>query len=894
MTLIGKGCLATALILALGTGAGFDSYASKSNIEVSAARWWPWKKKTTKTASQTKDDATKTKKEGKFKPYSEIIKDTLNTQNGLFKVHHIDKNYYFEIPFHLEGRDFLVVNKLSKVTGELNEAGLNKGINYQNKVITFDIDTLNERVFIRDINPHVECKKGDAIELSVKDNFRPSISEFFKIEALSPDSSAVIIKVNKIYDGSNTSINNVFNAIGIGGSAKKDHSRILKMKSFPKNILVRSELTTKVTEGAKSVFVGIDVTSSLVLLPKEPMQPRFADSRVGFFSNKRWYFSDAQQRMERRELVQRWRLEPRAEDIEKYKQGELVEPKKPIIYYIDPSTPTQWREYIKAGVRDWQIAFEQAGFKNAITAKDAPTNDPDFDPDDVRYSVITYAASPKANAMGPSVIDPRSGEIIEADVIWWHNVMTAVHGWIRVQTGAIDPKARPNVFTDKHMGHAIRFVSSHEIGHTLGLMHNMGASYAYPVDSLRSKTFTDKVGGTAPSIMDYARFNYVAQPGDGVQKITPVIGTYDKYAIAWAYRWLDEETPWAELSTLNQWINKHVNDPLYRYGEQQDSRIGVDPRSQSEDVGNDAMKASEYGLKNLKRILPEIEKWTAEEGCDYTEAGRMLTGVMNQWYTYAYHVMTNIGGIYVNKAVSGDGQDTYTFVEKKKQQRAIKYMIKHVFNSPQWLFNAPILKKTFPVKNKPGGTYETTPLSVLRGYQSYIYWDLLRPERIVRMLENEMRNGRKAYTAVDMVNDLHNGIFASTIQGKRLTVFQRESQKIFIDALIIAADKYSTAKNYKKLKPEGKGINHMPLLCDYGCNHASHSLHENEPDETRAFMRKEINFSSLKRISDDISIKRGELLRIRELFKKKVGISDTATRFHYQDMIMRIDQALTK
>lgn len=878
------------LLVVLCLGNDLNNCVAASNTET--ATIFPWKKKKNKNATASAD-STKSKSKGKFKSYNEIITDSLHTQDGLFKVHHIKENYYFEIPFALEDRDFLVVNKLSKVTGELNEAGLNKGINYENKVIIFDIDTLMGKVFIRDINPYVECKKGDAIEQSVKDNFRPSISEFFKIEALSPDSSAVVIKVNKIYDGSNKSINSSFDAIGIGGSAKKDHSHIIKMKSFPKNILVRSELTTKVTEGQQSVNVGIDVTSSLVLLPKEPMKPRFGDSRVGFFSNKRWYFSDKQQRMERRELVQRWRLEPRDEDIERYENGELVEPKKQIVYYLDPSTPVQWREYIKAGVHDWQIAFEQAGFKNAIVAKDAPTDVPDFDADDVRYSVITYAASPKANAMGPSVIDPRSGEILEADIIWWHNVLTAVHGWIRVQTGAIDPEARTNVYSDEKMGHAVRFVSSHEVGHTFGLMHNMGASYAYPVDSLRSKRFTDEVGGTAPSIMDYARFNYVAQPGDGVEKITPVIGAYDKYAIAWAYRWLDVKTPWEELPTLNKWINKHVGDPVYRYGEQQDSRIGVDPRSQSEDVGDDAVKASEYGIKNLQRIVPEIANWTMEEGCDYTEAGKLFTGVMDQWYTYAYHVMANVGGIYVNKAVHGDNQKTYTFVERNRQKKAVQFLVKHVFNSPKWLFEADILNKTFPVKNKPGGTYEISPMLTLRSYQSYIYWDMLRPDRIIRMLENEARNGSKAYTAVDMMDDLHRGIFAPTIKGLKLTVFQRESQMAFLDALIIAVDKYATTKNYKKLNANNvKGINRIPLLCDYGCAHHKHAIEEQEMDDTHSFMRKEINFEGLKRVSDDVSIKRGELLRMKDLLKKRVGAKDVATRYHYQDMILRIEHAL--
>ena len=263
------------------------------------------------------------------------------------------------------------------------------------------------------------------------------------------------------------------------------------------------------------------------------------------------------------------------------------------------------------GIDHHAEAFEAAGFKNAIVAREVTPDDREFDIDDVRYSVVTYAASEMANAMGPSVIDPRSGEIIEADIIWWHNVMSILHAWIRLQTGAVDPAARGNTLPTEVMGNAVRFVSSHELGHSLGLKHNFGASYSVPVDSLRSKSYT-ATNGTASSIMDYARFNYVAQPEDGITQLTPKIGTYDKHAINWGYRWLDVQDPHEELPTLNAWLREHENDPEYWYGEQ--SREGIDPRSQSEDLSNDAVLASTYGLKNLRRIIPHVTDWTSEEG----------------------------------------------------------------------------------------------------------------------------------------------------------------------------------------------------------------------------------------------------------------------------------------
>ncbi|WP_313361419.1 DUF5117 domain-containing protein, partial [Empedobacter sp.] len=429
-----------------------------------------------------KKDSTVTK----VKKIDELIKKG-SYKKGLFNTIQVKTDIYFEIPDSLFGRQFLVVNKLSQVPMEVNEAGLNKGMNYENKVISFYHDKVAKKVWVKTIVPQVSSPKNDAITASVKDNFSESIIEVFDIEAQNNDSTAVAIKVNKIFDGNQKSFNDVLTNIGLGGSVKANLSYVENVKTFPENIVVKSQLTTSVNEGGVDLAVTLGVTSNIVLLSTTPMQPRLADNRVGYFTEKHWFFNDAQHKMEDQRFITKWRLEPKDEDKEKYLKGELVEPKKPIIYYIDPSTPKQWRQKIIAGVHDWQVAFEQAGFKNAIIAKEPTADDKDFDIDDVRYSVITYAASPKSNAMGPSVVDPRSGEILEADIIWWHNVMTSLHDWMRIQTGPIDPKARGNKFSDEHMGEAIRFVSSHEVGHTFGLKHNMGASFSYPVESLRSK-----------------------------------------------------------------------------------------------------------------------------------------------------------------------------------------------------------------------------------------------------------------------------------------------------------------------------------------------------------------------------------------------------------------------
>lgn len=351
-----------------------------------------------------------------------------------------------------------------------------------------------KEVWVSEINPQVQVNKDAAIKQSVLDNYTPSFIESFKVEGFGKDSSSVIIKINKVFDGTEKSFMDVFSSLGLGTSPKTALSTIETIKSFENNIMVRSVLSTKVTEGNASIPITLKVTNNIYALPEEPMKARFADPRIGYFTTPMWYFSDKQQEVDKRNLVTRWRLEPKEEDKQRYLAGELVEPKKPIVFYIDPATPAQWRKEIIAGVHDWQVAFEAAGFKNAIFAKEM-MQDSLLDVDNANVSSIVYAASSQANAMGPSVVDPRSGEILEADVIWWHNVMTILNSWMRIQTGIVDTTVQGNTFSEEKMAHAIRFVSSHEIGHTLGLMHNMGSSSSFPVDSLRSPSFTSKMGG---------------------------------------------------------------------------------------------------------------------------------------------------------------------------------------------------------------------------------------------------------------------------------------------------------------------------------------------------------------------------------------------------------------
>ena len=867
--------LAGALIcIPVYASAGNASYYNTST----EAKVFPWKKNKKK---ETTEEVSKT-------DFEKIASESNLVSRGMFNVYAQDGKYYFEIPVSLLQRDMLVVNKLQRVPFELNDAGVNRGTNYETQMIRFEWNKEEKKIRVRQSRPLPESPENDAITRSVRDNFISPLIADFKLEACNADSTSVIIQINDIYDGSETSINNVFDNINLGTSAVKDLSRIMSIKAFPNNIVATSELTTKVREGMSAVNVTVEVSSSLVLLPEKPMMGRLDDPKVGYFTKDLLYFSDSQQKTEEKKYITRWRLEPKPENREAYLRGELVEPEKPIVFYIENSTPYRWRKYIKQGIEDWQVAFERAGFKNAIIAKELPDSIA-ANADDINYSVVTYAASSKANAMGPSILDPRSGEILEADIMWWHNVISMVQEWITVQTGAIDPKARGTKLPDEMMGDAIRFVACHEVGHSLGLRHNMMGSWTFPTDSLRSKSFTDKMNSTASSIMDYARYNYVAQPGDGVTAVSPHIGPYDIFAIEYGYRWYGLPTPEAEKDVLYDFLNKH-NGRLYKYSEAQDPRSAVDPRAQNEDLGDDPVRSSELGIANLKRIVPEIIKWTTtgEKGQTYEEASRLYYAVITQWNNYLYHVMANIGGIYIENTTVGDGVKTYTYVEKEKQEASLDFLLNEVLCYPRWLFDTEISDYTFLLRKNPTGVIEYAPSQILKNTQGYIFWDLLSNDRLMRMLENELKNGKKAFTVVEMMDKMHNSIFATTIKGGTPDVMERNLQKGFLDALITAAAESEGVKINKQLTATSGNpylFHHTPW-----CSHNEFAIEQAERMEAR----RELSFygGQVNRISDAISVKRGELLRIKKLLESRRNTSDTAARYHYDDMILRINTAL--
>lgn len=807
-------------------------------------------------------------------------RDTLALQ-GLMNVIKKDDQYYLEIPKQLLGRQFLVSNKLLQVPAELNEAGVNKGINYENKTVVLEWERQLGRLNIREQRPTPEVMEGQAMALSVRDNYINPLIASLKVEGVSRDSASVVVKVTDLFNGKDNSLNDVFNLINLGTSANSELSRILSMKAYEGNVAATSELTTVVHEGKSKTNITVVVSSSLILLPEHPMVGRVESQRVGYFTTPRLQYGDDQPEVTTRNYITRWRLEPI--DTAAYLRGELVEPRQPITFYIDRTVPRNLRPYIERGILDWNRAFERAGFKNAVQVK-AYTDSMAAEGDDVKYSVLTYDASEKANAMGPSVIDPRTGEILKADVIWWHNVRSLLKEWLMVQTSAYDPAARQPVLPDSLIGAAARFVACHEVGHSLGLRHNMRASDAYPTDSLRSPHFTHRMGGTSASIMDYARFNYVAQPGDGVKVTTPAIGPYDLMAIEWGYRWFpNEEQADQPLFTF---LQKHQSKE-YRYSEAQNQRTAIDPRALSEDLGDDAMRSARYGIANLKRIVPNIVKWTTtgRPGQTYDDASRLYAAIIFQWSLYAYHVLANVGGMYIENTTVGDGQRTFSFVPRERQERAVQFLMDEVLSAQPWLFAAPLTQYTYINRRTPVGVQEMSPAYSLTNQQSYILWDLLDNNRLVRMLENERQNGSvQAFTAIELVDRLHRHIFRSTIAGHNPDIAERSLQKNFVDALITAAAEQEGVKLNKKLA--AGSVSRYGISANEPCT----LFHPRELSSASRII--ELTGSQATRVSDAISVKRGELLRILQLLRSRLATANTAARLHYEDVSLRIQTAL--
>lgn len=783
-----------------------------------------------------------------LKPYAQVITPKAKSSFGFLTVHKVDNNYFFEIPDSMLNRDILIVNRISKAPTSRQKSRVGyPGDILGSKVIRFE-NKDNKRILVREYSYRERSENKDGMFQSVRNSNTQPIVANFGIETIKKDSltrnyvinvSVFLQKENPLFsfDADSKEYIGLLNMVGEG-------TYIDTLKAFPKNIEISTTVTYQSKKGMSNVGfletgspripLTYELNSSMVLLPEVPMKARLFDPRVGYFTVGYTDFDSNPQGIEYKKLITRWRLEPKDEAA--YLRGELVEPKKPIIIYIDPATPKKWVPYLIQGVNDWQVAFEKAGFKNSIYALEAPTDDPSWSLEDARHSAIVYKPSDIPNASGPHINDPRTGEILETHINWYHNVMSLLRDWYMIQAGTIDEAARKMQLDDELMGQLIRFVSSHEVGHTLGLRHNFGSSHTVPVEKLRDKAWVEANGHT-PSIMDYARFNYVAQPEDGITRagIFPRIGIYDKWSIEWGYRWLPQfQTPEDEVAFSNQSIIKKLKtDVRYTFGTESDPN---DPRNQSEDLGDDSMLASLYGIKNLKRIVPQILTWSYEPNKSYAGAGEIYSGVVSQFNRYLGHVTKNVAGIYSNSiTVEQTDEIAREFVPANIQKRAIAFLNEQLFTTPEWLIDRQLMEKA-----------KILPVNVICSLQSGVLARLINKNTLDKMSENEILNGKKAYTSAQMFNDLKKVIWSNLGQSD---IYKRNMQKAYVENLINLLDKKGNAdKNASGKRPA---------------------------------------------YSEAPAIAHGQLTELKRLTTSAASMTSGTAKGHYQNLITLIDTALS-
>lgn len=795
------------------------------------------KKNSTKTA-QTKPPTPK-KKRSNIRDYDKVITKDAISDKGLFDVHLVGERYYFEIPMEHLNTDMLLVSRFAKLPSNLGGGYVNAGTKTNTRLINWE--RFKNKILIKEKSTSAVAADSLPINISVKsNNYEPTLYAF-NIAAFSKDSTSVVIDVTNFYGSDVKSISGLGSRLRSAYKVKnldKNRSFINSVKSFPENIEVIQDFTynaSKPPVNTGNETISIQMNQSMILLPKTPMQPRHFDERVGWFTLSKYDYSSEELKADRKTYLRRWKLIPK--DIEAYNRGELVEPIKPIVYYLDPATPMKFRSYMKEGIELWQKAFETAGFKNAIIAKDPPTKeeDPEFSPEDIRYSVVRYVASTTRNATGPSVADPRSGEIIESDIIWYHNHLRSYRNRYLLETGAANPSARTLNTPDEEIGEMMKMVIAHEVGHTLGLPHNMSASYAYDVEDYRNGEFTQK-NGIAATIMDYARYNYIAQPGDKNIRFVRQLGPYDNYAINYGYRYIDEaKSADAEKEILNSWIMEKAGNPIYKFGKQS-SRF--DPTAQTEDIGNNSIKASTYGLKNLKFVAKNLPNWTSDKTNNYEDLEELYGEMLSVWSRYVGHVVTHVGGVVEDTKNPSQEGNVYNPVDKAYQKSAIKWLQKNAFETPEWLIDKNILQNI----NYAGYTEK------IRRYQARHLNNLLSFERLERLIDHKALDF-KNYSALEMLKDVRSGIWSETKSYSNVSVFRRNLQRAYLDAMF-------------KLMTE-----------------------DLDPKRTRQYYN--VNQSDVR------ALVRGELNTIKQtLTRASKTTVNTETKYHYKDAIERINNIL--
>lgn len=853
------------------------------------------KKKDKKKAST---EATEKKKEKKETKYDKLFKDKkVTTAKGFITLHKLDNKIYFEMPIKVLDKDLLLGSTIAETTdNQFGCVGEKSGdpflIRFVQRDSTITLRRVQAGLFSDD--PYISKR--------LESSTMPAIVETFEIKAYSNDSTAVVFDITDYLLGDQKMLSpfspyGMLEGMGanVDKTFEKENSFILGVKGFEDNVSVRSSMTYKVSVGSggsyavKNMPFTAVMNRSFILLPEQPMRHRYADPRIGIFEHGITEFAAEGRGSRTRHIAHRWNLEP--SDEAAYRRGELVEPKKPIVFYIDDTFPITWNKYIHKGVEVWQKAFEKIGFKNAIIARDFPKDDPNFDPENIKYSCIRYAPSSVANAMGPSWIDPRSGEIINASVTVFHNIVQLVQYWRFLQTAPADKDVRDIMLREDLLGDCVAYVLSHEVGHTLSLMHNMAGSSGIPVECLRDPKFTQE-HGTTYSIMDYARNNYVAQPGDkekGVRLTPPELGVYDYYAISWLYKpILEAKTSEDEIPTLDRWISEKSGDLKYRYGKQQFGKR-FDSSSVEEDLGDDPVKASEYGRRNLQYLLKHLNEWVADKDKDFEFRQGIYDEVVYGYVRYLSFVLSDIGGIYLNERYEGDKLPSYTSVPKKQQKKALEFMLNEL-KDLSWL-DADDVMREFPIRNSVSVQLED---AIIDGILS----------RSGAVALSASKSDSNPYTQEEYLGDIERFVWAPTRAGKSLSEMEMRIQMNFLTKLIEG----SVATVTKNAKSKGIAAAYATIAIPEWLKASSRErfgiiseeymgVFNNKPEEMQAATLGEISG-----FDDEVNLKApmkpmdhvyyGELKKIRTLLSGSASTGSADTQRHYRLLIYKIDQAL--
>lgn len=793
----------------------------------------------------------------------------VETKKGLVTIHKIGAKLYFEFPMNLLNREFLIGTTVSEISNNGNALVGQK----TNTPLHVKFNIIDSTLYMQEVTNgtrlNVYADEVGMQQAVAKSTITP-IMQSFKIAAYNQDTTAVVFEVTDMFMGDNKRMD-PFDPYGKtagygrftrNATLNKALTYLDSFKAFEDNISIRTVMTYKeVLTRKNSAYrheeqVTMKVNRSMILLPEKEdmMRWRLADPRVGYFVSSFQHMGMDVDRATRTYFMHRWNLAPK--DMEAFKRGELVEPVKPIVFYVDNTFPTSWKSAIHEGIRTWNKAFEKIGFKNAVQSKDFPADDPEFDPDNLKYSCVRYAPISVENAMGPSWIDPRTGEIMNASVFVYHDIVKLVNDMRFVQTAQLDERVRTGKLPEEVMHESLRYIIAHEVGHCLGLMHNMASSAAFPVDSLRSAAFTQKYG-TTPSIMDYARYNYIAQPGDkGVKLTPPDLGVYDYYAIEVGYKPVPEaKTAEEELKVVQSWIAAKSGDPMYRYGKQQ-VYDEYDPSALTEDLGDDAVKAGTYGIKNLQYILKHINEWLDGEDKDYDYRIGLYRSIVDQYFGYIKNAFLNIGGYRLNESFVGDGRVAFSVVPKELQKRSAIFVMDQL-RTLDWI-DAPEVTKNLTVGNP-------------------------RSEVLVKKFAKELVNTKrvslgyyrdpKSYSPREYLDDIYAHVWASTLKGRNLTKAERILQYEVVCAIL----KRIQIPNHR----EGDGRKRRNTVVETLAKDMNPML----PVQGFGFQYYVTNVSN----DNQAHLWHGLLIRVQKLMESRLNSGSMETRNHYGFLLEKIE-----